>query len=97
MHPSPEDYLTVVRSPSEIAKLRVRAIANARQLKALAFVALRDGMPKAELRASNARAAARSVLGFARRITDEAESRSETIRMATRVPDARILDHLEEA
>ncbi|TXM66512.1 hypothetical protein FV226_23365 [Methylobacterium sp. WL12] len=46
---------------------RAVAIANALWFRALAQRALRDGAPKAELRAANARAAARIVLRQARR------------------------------
>jgi hypothetical protein len=41
---------------------RAVAIANVRWFRALAWRALRDGGPRAELRAANARAAARIVL-----------------------------------
>ncbi|MER2267252.1 hypothetical protein [Methylobacterium oxalidis] len=44
----------------------VRAVADANRLRALARVALRDGAPMPELRAFNARAAARRVLAHAR-------------------------------
>jgi hypothetical protein len=43
------------------------AIANVRWFRAMAWRALRDGGPQAELRAANARAAARIVLRQARR------------------------------
>jgi hypothetical protein len=76
MRPLDGDQFTVVRTTTEIAAIRVKAIAEARHLRALAFVALRDGMPHAETRAANARAAARSVLGFARRLTAEARARA---------------------
>ena len=46
---------------------RAVAIANALWFRALAQRALRDGAPKAELRAANARAAARIVRRQARR------------------------------
>lgn len=49
--------------------LRARALADARQLRALANVALRDGAPRAGLRAANARAAARKVIAHARRLS----------------------------
>ena len=45
---------------------RVRSIETAHKLRALAWVALRDGAPKAELRAANARSAARIVLRHAK-------------------------------
>lgn len=51
------------------AAITSRALNDARRLRALAHVALRDGMPKAELRASNARKAARSVLRHARQVS----------------------------
>ena len=43
------------------------ALANALWFRALAWRALRDGAPKGELRAANARAAARIVLRQAKR------------------------------
>jgi hypothetical protein len=46
---------------------RAIAITNANWFRALAWKALRDGGPKSELRASNARTAARIVLRQARR------------------------------
>ncbi|XYD08047.1 hypothetical protein R1A27_23820 [Methylobacterium sp. NMS12] len=46
---------------------RAAALANVRWFRALAWRALRDGGPRAELRASNARAAARIVLRQAKR------------------------------
>ncbi|TXM89810.1 hypothetical protein [Methylobacterium sp. WL116] len=46
---------------------RAVALDNALWFRALAWRALRDGAPKAELRAANARAAARIVLRHARR------------------------------
>ncbi|MBE7243399.1 MAG: hypothetical protein INR63_00490 [Actinomycetospora chiangmaiensis] len=45
---------------------RAVAIANANMFRALAWRALRDGAPKAALRAANARAAARIILRHAR-------------------------------
>ncbi|WP_174804947.1 hypothetical protein [Methylobacterium oxalidis] len=48
------------------ALVRARAVADANRLRALARVALRDGAPMPELRAFNARAAARRVLAHAR-------------------------------
>jgi hypothetical protein len=50
------------------AVIRARAAANARSLLSLAHVARRDGLPHAEMRAANARAAARNVLAHARRM-----------------------------
>ncbi len=76
MRPLDGDQFTVVRTTTEIAAVRAKARAEAQLLRALAFVALRDGMPHAETRAANARAAARSVLGFARRLTAEARTRA---------------------
>ncbi|MBY0298344.1 MAG: hypothetical protein K2X71_20295 [Methylobacterium sp.] len=76
MRPLDGDQFTVVRTTTEIAAVRVKAVAEARHLRALAVIALRDGMPHAETRAANARAAARSVLGFARRLTAEARARA---------------------
>ena len=46
---------------------RAVALANVRWFRAMAWRALRDGAPKAELRAANARAAARIALRQARR------------------------------
>lgn len=46
---------------------RAIALANVRWFRVMAWRALRDGAPKAELRAANARAAARIVLRQARR------------------------------
>ncbi|MEA1834395.1 hypothetical protein U8607_20080 [Methylobacterium durans] len=48
------------------ALARARAIADACRFRALARSALRDGAPMAELRSSNARAAARRLLAHAR-------------------------------
>ena len=48
---------------------RVVAIANIQWFRAMARRALRDGAPRAELRAANARAAARIVLRQAKRDT----------------------------
>lgn len=52
-----------------VAAIRIRAAADARQLRALARAALRDGMPKSDLRSANARAAARRVVEHARRLS----------------------------
>lgn len=49
------------------AERRAVAIANARWFRAMAWRALRDGGPQADLRAANARAAARIVLRQAKR------------------------------
>ena len=49
------------------AERRAVAIANANWFRAMARRALRDGAPRPELRAANARAAARIVLRQARR------------------------------
>ena len=46
---------------------RGQAIAHARQLRSLAWVALRDGMPHGALRAATARTAARRILQHERR------------------------------
>lgn len=48
---------------------RAVAIANIQWFRAMARRALRDGAPRSELRAANARAAARIVLSQARRDT----------------------------
>jgi hypothetical protein len=45
---------------------RAVAVSNAKWFRALAWRALRDGAPKADLRAANARAAARIILRRAR-------------------------------
>ena len=55
------------RERGPAADRRAVALANALWFRALAWRALRDGAPKAELRATNARAAARIVLRQARR------------------------------
>ncbi|WP_050783308.1 hypothetical protein [Methylobacterium nodulans] len=83
MHSPPGDHLAVLRTAEEIAALRARAIADANQLRALAFVALRDGMPMAELRSSNARSAARSILKSVRQL-----SRDRIATSAGRTPPA---------
>ena len=49
------------------ARRRAIAISNVKWFRAVAWKALRDGGPRAELRAANARAAARIVLKQARR------------------------------
>lgn len=49
------------------AERRAVAIANAHWFRAMAWRALRDGRPQGELRAANARAAARIVLRQAKR------------------------------
>lgn len=46
---------------------RAIALANARWFRAMAWRALRDGVPNGDMRAANARAAARIVLRQARR------------------------------
>lgn len=56
-----------IEDPTAI--LRARALADAKRFRALACVALRDGAPRATLRAANARAAARSVLRHARALS----------------------------
>ncbi len=50
-----------------VADIRLRAAADARFLLALARKARRDGLPNSELRATNAKAAARKVVEHARR------------------------------
>lgn len=52
-----------------VEERRRQAIAHARQLRALAWVALRDGMPHGALRAATARTAARRILQHERRAT----------------------------
>ncbi|GJE53610.1 MULTISPECIES: hypothetical protein [Methylobacterium] len=52
-----------------VAAIRVRAAGDARQLRALARAAQRDGMPKADLRSATALAAARRVVEHARRLS----------------------------
>jgi len=61
--------LTVPETVELTGEVRRRAIAvaNANWFRAVACKALRDGGPKAELRAANARLAARIVLKHARR------------------------------
>lgn len=51
------------------AALRRRAIADANALRALAWAALRDGMPRAQVRAATSRASARAVIAHARRLS----------------------------
>lgn len=63
------DELGAVLEQDPAAALRSRAISDAHRFRALARIALRDGSPKPELRAAHARAAARSVLGHARRMS----------------------------
>ncbi len=53
--------------PNSFASRRAIAIANANLFRGMACRALRDGKPHGELRAANARAAARIVLRQARR------------------------------
>lgn len=55
-----------VSCPDPIAKLRLRAAADARFLLSLARAARADGLPKSELRAANALSAARKVVNHAR-------------------------------
>lgn len=50
-----------------VARRQAIAVANANWFRAVACKALRDGGPKAELRAANARLAARIVVKHARR------------------------------
>ena len=54
-------------NPSSFASRRAIAIANANLFRAMACRALRDGKPHGEMRAGNARTAARIVLRQARR------------------------------
>lgn len=46
---------------------RARAVAHANQLRALAWIALRDGAPHGAMRAATARTAARRILQHERR------------------------------
>lgn len=62
-----ESALARIHDP--VAIVRARAAADARHLRALARTARIDGLPKAELRSANARAAARRVLDHARRVS----------------------------
>ena len=50
-----------------VRERRVQAVAQANQLRALAWRALRDGMPHGALRAATARTAARRILQHERR------------------------------
>lgn len=52
---------------SNFMERRAIAVANANWFRAMAWRALRDGSPKGELRAANARAAARIVIRMAKR------------------------------
>lgn len=58
-----------IRDQDPVTIVRARALADAKRLRRLACVALRDGAPRAGLRAANARAAARSVLAHARALS----------------------------
>lgn len=58
---------TEEREPTGAERRRAIAIGNINWFRAVAWRALRDGGPKAELRAANARTAARIVLKQARR------------------------------
>ena len=71
---SPEsDLLEPIRPPAQVAAIRARAIADANRLRGLACATSRDGLPQANLRALNARAAARSILRFAKRISGRSQ------------------------
>lgn len=66
------EAMLVLSAPESIkrgafAERRATAIANANWFRALAWRALRDGQPRGELRAANARFAARIVLRQAKR------------------------------
>ena len=63
------DQPGAILSRDPAAALRSRAITDAKRFRAFARIALSDGNPRAELRAAHARAAARSVLAHARRMT----------------------------
>ena len=58
----------VGRRISDVSAVLARENTPAKRLRALAHIALADGMPRPELRAAHARAAARSVLAHARRL-----------------------------
>lgn len=94
MQSSSDAAPAVVRTPEEVAAVRAQAIRHAHQLRALAFIALRDGMPKSDLRAANARAAARSVIRAARRVSEDAKA-AVRARALEVVSDT--ADHLEPA
>ena len=55
-----------------LSELRATAFSDANRFRALAWIALKDGSPRADLRASNARAAARSVLRHAKSLSRSA-------------------------
>ena len=57
------------RVEGPVSTIRTRAAADARFLRALARTARIDGLPHSELRATNARKAARTVLDHARRMS----------------------------
>jgi hypothetical protein len=52
---------------SAFARRRAVALANTKWFRAMGWRALREGAPKSELRAANARAAAQIVIGQAKR------------------------------
>lgn len=66
---------------TSFAKRRAIAIANANLFRAMACRALRDGQPQGELRAANARTAARIVLRQARQ--DATVHRMTTVALVT--------------
>ena len=55
-----------VTGEHDFSDLRARAASDANRFRALAWIALRDGSPRGELRAANARAAARFILRHAK-------------------------------
>ena len=61
--------LSVLAPPAcgSVADRRAIALANAQWFRAMAWRALRDGSPKGDIRAANARAAARIVIRQAKR------------------------------
>ena len=61
------DLMDPAICPAPDASARIRAAADARFLLSLARRARIDGLPKAEFRAANAKAAARKVIDHARR------------------------------
>ncbi|GEP11582.1 hypothetical protein [Methylobacterium gnaphalii] len=69
MTTSISEHFAGARFGGPVSAIRARAAADARFLRALARSARVDGLPHSELRATNARIAARNVLDHARRMS----------------------------
>ncbi|MCE4222374.1 hypothetical protein HCU64_01300 [Methylobacterium sp. C25] len=76
------DELAGALISAPVATIRARAAADARFLRALARTALADGLPRPELRALNARNAARRVLDHARRMSSVIPAAADGVRPA---------------